>query len=314
VGDEPPDIREVGGGRQLQQINRTQFPKLARPTFREAAYDQDTGLARTQGAPVTKLGKLVQVLLGAAQGAAAGASQPNFGAGFAAAQRFPFQLAGQRMALRQQQLESRKTEAEIGRIPFSVALDKARTEEAQSGVERNRSLARRRDFFNVPGVGLIQVGDDGQPTLVAGQPEKDTPEARKRFARANPELFPNEEERGDYIKFGSRRDPNDQLNKWGLRIRASQGEPIAKRALEDEFREESRLRAQGRARGEEESSIASSAESLVGKLLSRHGGRAESALDWLYVRMKDDDITPHQQRIISRAIGTLRKEIPAAVR
>lgn len=108
----------VGAG-PAPVLGTPNIPKPVQPSFSQLnTPNPETGQTPTPPAgSETKLGKLVSILGDAARGAAAGAGQPNFGAGFQAAQERPIQIASMRNALLQQQAQTALTKAQSAMVP-----------------------------------------------------------------------------------------------------------------------------------------------------------------------------------------------------
>jgi hypothetical protein len=94
-------------------------PKLVDPNFlKMETPNPATGEPNApQPGSMTKLGKIFDILGAAARGAAYGAGQPNFGAGFQAAQERPIQMASMRNALLQQEAQTQLTKQQATMVP-----------------------------------------------------------------------------------------------------------------------------------------------------------------------------------------------------
>lgn len=115
VNNTPLTIDSQTGAPSLGTPN---IPKPVQPSFlKMETPNPDTG--EPNAAPAgseTKLGKLVSILGDAARGAAYGAGQPNFGAGFQAAQERPIQMAQMRNAVLQQQAQTALTKSQSSMV------------------------------------------------------------------------------------------------------------------------------------------------------------------------------------------------------
>jgi hypothetical protein len=103
----------VGAG-PVPSLGTPNIPKPVQPSFAQMnTPNPETGQTPTPPAGAeTKLGKLVSILGDAARGAAYGAGQPNFGAGFQAATERPIQMAQMRNAVLQQQAQTALTKSQ----------------------------------------------------------------------------------------------------------------------------------------------------------------------------------------------------------
>jgi len=164
------------------------------PSFTEAATDPQTGLPGQINPQETKLGKLVHILAGAAQGALAGWGTGNPGAGAAAAREIPFQQAQQANELALQRAGLQPAETPYGPMPASLAVKvfpsmiranaslgvQGLRGQTQEDIEKQRAASAQnvaqinKRFIVVPGVGVydtaLKTGKEGQesPALLPG--------------------------------------------------------------------------------------------------------------------------------------------------
>ena len=164
------------------------------PSFTEAATDPQTGLPRQINPQETKLGKLVHILAGAAQGALAGWGTGNPGAGAAAAREIPFQQAQQANELALQRAGLAPLQTPYGVMPTALAPKilspflnyegkigaakiggQSREAAAETGAgARVKAAEIGKRFIVVPGVGVydtaLKTGKEGQesPALLPG--------------------------------------------------------------------------------------------------------------------------------------------------
>jgi hypothetical protein len=111
----------VGAG-PAPELGTPNLPKPVDPSFlKMETPNPDTG--EPNAAPAgsrTKLGSLLSILGAAARGAAYGAGQPNFGAGFQAAQERPIQMASLRQGVIAQQLQNRLAQGQVATAPLEA--------------------------------------------------------------------------------------------------------------------------------------------------------------------------------------------------
>jgi hypothetical protein len=159
-------------------------PSLRRPGFREVAFDKSTGNVNPVGKSTTKLGSLMQVLLGGAQGGvdaiqngaldAPRNGESNITKGLSGAIQMP-------QVRRQQALQNRVQEAQAAQIPIQqqtaqVNLDNARAEtaktQAQTKLYQTQADAKTAD----PNDKVIHayVGGDGKQHLVMQKADNST--------------------------------------------------------------------------------------------------------------------------------------------
>jgi len=154
---------------------------ISTPSFNKAAFEGESlGMPR-QGAPLTKGGFLLRMLMGGLRGAAAGLGgyQPpgsrGLGAGIAAGARAASEDLRYRQGeyQQQQQMEAARKQREFENKRQSAA-DARATEEAQRSKElfplQKQDLqarAQRGEYINTPG-GLIHVKPDGTREIVPG--------------------------------------------------------------------------------------------------------------------------------------------------
>jgi hypothetical protein len=96
------------------------LPKFFRPSYQAAVADPTTGLPTNAFSPgLSKAGKLITVLAALGRGAASGAGQPNFGAGFQAGTQRPLENAAlaQEIPLRRAQIGLAQAESSVINIP-----------------------------------------------------------------------------------------------------------------------------------------------------------------------------------------------------
>jgi len=189
-------------------------PQFIHPSFRQAATDPTTGMMGQINPAETKLGKLVHILTGAAQGALAGWGTGNPGAGAAAAREIPFQEAQQRGQIQLQQAEMQPIQTPYGTLPAALApkllspyLQYAgKTESAKTAAGAGVAKAEigagakvqaeqiGKRFVVVPGVGVYdtaQTNEKGTPALIPGTSNSImlTPELQAEYPQLPKELI-----------------------------------------------------------------------------------------------------------------------------
>jgi hypothetical protein len=115
-------------------IGTPNIPRSFRPSFASVAGPQ-AGQEQQINPAETKLGKLVHIVVSAARGAAYGANQPNFGAGFQAASTIPLQQAAERSQIQAQGLENQQRQAGLRMLPLDIAGRQAAIQAQQLGLQ-----------------------------------------------------------------------------------------------------------------------------------------------------------------------------------
>jgi len=181
-------------------------PQFIHPSFRQAATDPTTGMMGQINPAETKLGKLVHILAGAAQGALAGWGTGNPGAGAEMARQVPFQQAQQRGQIQLQQAEMQPIQTPYGTLPAALApkllspyLQYAgKTESAKTAAGAGVAKAEigagakvqaeqiGKRFIVVPGVGVYDTAltnEKQAPALLPGTSQSITitPELAKEY-------------------------------------------------------------------------------------------------------------------------------------
>lgn len=96
--------------------------QMAKPGFGQATADQTSGIGALANPRLSKLGKLMSLLLTAGRGAAAGSQYANFGQGFQAAEQAPIQMAEQQQQLAGIGLQNQKTQAQIAQMKNTIPV------------------------------------------------------------------------------------------------------------------------------------------------------------------------------------------------
>lgn len=181
-------------------------PKFVQPSFRQAMTDPSTGMTGTINPSETKLGKLVHILAGAAQGALAGWGTGNPGAGAQAAREIPFEEAQHRGQIALQQSEMQPVQTPYGPLPAALAPKllspylqyEGKTQAANIGAASREKAAATgaagrvqaeqiaKRFIVVPGVGVYDTAltnEKSAPALLPGTSQSITitPELAKEY-------------------------------------------------------------------------------------------------------------------------------------
>jgi hypothetical protein len=277
------------------------LPKFMQPSFREATTDQ-SGLPRPINASETKLGKLLHLGLFIGQGMAAGAGQPNFGAGFAAAQARPYQLAQERQQVEAGGLENQARRANLAFLPLHFAIQRAQ-------MARDRAASKRASFQTPSGGGVFNT--DTNQWAVRPNPQKDSAvEQRQSFADEHADVFKDANEQRNFVLYGHEpKIAKTNPNEWQLRIAAANGDEDAQAVLDQRFREQKTLAGIRGSNRTNNAGDAASAEQIASKILNNAGGDPDRAM-----RLFDErsgQVTDPEQRRLGPAI---RKAIRARKR
>src|SRR5664280_965368 len=133
----PPQLATSGGGPQFT-TPQTNLPTVVKPSFNEASTDQYGNVKPiSPNSGLTKLGTLMTILRGAAQGgsdalaggaldAHNGPDHPSaFGLGWGAAKMMPLQRAAQQRAAQEDQAKIQQTQAQTQNLQGETALHQA---------------------------------------------------------------------------------------------------------------------------------------------------------------------------------------------
>lgn len=164
----PTTVLNSGGTVQAPTLTAQESggftPAMHKPSFPEASGD---GMLSPG---LTTKGKVLATLLTLGQGAAVGAGQPSFGAGFEKATLFPLQQRRIQQNITQDELqnEAQRQAIEQGPVLFKSRVDaanaNAEADKARAGYYKDRGESN--DFINVPGVGLVRKPTADSPAEV----------------------------------------------------------------------------------------------------------------------------------------------------